>query len=99
MNGTSCYQPTPTKTTKVVSPRISVMALQSRIIAFLTLPDQRPFWTPHSGRHFMPSASAALGHSLSDREPLGGWGAEGSRGQSAVRPGGQVSERLDAKGS
>ena len=36
------------------------------------------YYTPHSGRNFMPTATAVLGFSKSDRDMLGGWAAEGS---------------------
>ena len=35
-------------------------------------------YTSHSGRNFMPSATAVLNSSKSDRDVLGGWSAEGS---------------------
>ena len=36
------------------------------------------YYTPHSGRSFMPSAASVLNFSWSDRDMLGGWAAEGS---------------------
>ena len=36
------------------------------------------FWTPHSGRTFLPSATAALGFLKSERDFLGGWCAQAS---------------------
>ena len=36
------------------------------------------FWTPHSGRTLLPSATAALGFSKSERDFLGGWCAQAS---------------------
>ena len=36
------------------------------------------FWTPHSGRAFMPSASAALNFPREERNFLGGWQAQAS---------------------
>ena len=36
------------------------------------------YYTPHSGRKFMPSGTAVLGFSKVDRDILGGWSAEGS---------------------
>ena len=36
------------------------------------------YYTPHSGRNFMPSGTAVLGFSQADRDILGGWSAEGS---------------------
>ena len=36
------------------------------------------FWTPHSGRTFLPSATAALGFPKSERDFLGGWCAQAS---------------------
>ena len=60
-------------------------ALQTRLLRTLkvdghTLLPQvtRHFWTPHSGRTFMPSCSAALNFEKSDRDFLGGWSAQGS---------------------
>ena len=37
------------------------------------------YYTPHSGRNFMPSAAAVLGFSKAERDILGGWSAEGSQ--------------------
>ena len=37
------------------------------------------YYTPHSGRNFMPSAAAVLGFAKSERDILGGWSAEGSQ--------------------
>ena len=37
------------------------------------------YYTPHSGRNFMPSGAAVLGFSKADRDILGGWSAEGSQ--------------------
>ena len=31
------------------------------------------FWTPYSGRHFLPSAAVVLCVSMTDRDMLGGW--------------------------
>ena len=60
-------------------------AVQTRILAFATHRGQRIFrtssrhyFTPHSGRNFMPTATAVLNFSRSDRDMLGGWLAEGS---------------------
>ena len=60
-------------------------ALQNRIVSLLTLegsaripPQLTDFWTPHSGRSFMPSCCAALQFPLDQRNYLGGWSAEGS---------------------
>ena len=36
------------------------------------------FWTPHSGRNFLPSAASALDFDKSGRDYLGGWAAKGS---------------------
>ena len=36
------------------------------------------FWTPHSARSFLPSATAALGVPKEQRDYLGGWSAQGS---------------------
>ena len=35
-------------------------------------------WTPHSGRCFMPSATAVLKYEKSERDFFGGWSAKGS---------------------
>ena len=37
------------------------------------------YYTPHSGRNFMPSAASVLGFSKAERDILGGWSAEGSQ--------------------
>ena len=37
------------------------------------------YYTPHSGRNFLPSAASVLGFSKADRDVLGGWSAEGSQ--------------------
>ena len=37
------------------------------------------YYTPHSGRNFVPSAAAVLGFSKAERDILGGWSAEGSQ--------------------
>ena len=36
------------------------------------------FWTPHSGRAFLPTCTAILGYDKSTRDFLGGWNAQGS---------------------
>ena len=42
------------------------------------VPQVAHFWTPHSGRSFMPSCAAALGFEKSQRDFLGGWSVQGS---------------------
>ena len=42
------------------------------------------FWTPHSGRNFLPSAAMALDIYKSDRDVLGGWAAQQSDTYSRV---------------
>ena len=37
------------------------------------------YYSPHSGRNFLPSAASVLGFSKSERDFLGGWSAEGSQ--------------------
>ena len=37
------------------------------------------YYTPHSGRNFMPSAASVLGFSKAERDILGGWSAERSQ--------------------
>ena len=61
-------------------------AIQGRLLAQLSDATQHHviphpavhFWTPHSSRTFMPSATSALGFPKSDRDYLGGWAAENS---------------------
>ena len=60
-------------------------ALQARLLDILADTDglkitraSPRFWTPHSGRHFMPSSIAALGIQKSDRDFLEGWSAKGN---------------------
>ena len=61
-------------------------AIQGRLLAQLSDTSQQHliphpavhFWTPHSSRTFMPSATSALGFPKSDRDYLGGWAAENS---------------------
>ena len=43
----------------------------------LHITGRTPFGTPHSGRAFLPSATAMLGYEKSDRDFLGGWTAQG----------------------
>ena len=59
--------------------------LQNRVLLHLRegesqlhIPGTTQFWTPHSGRAFLPSATALLGFEKSDRDFLGGWAAQGS---------------------
>ena len=60
-------------------------ALQRRVMEVLTTGQERVFsqgvghyWTPHSGRNFIPSAAAALNIKKTDRDMLGGWAAQES---------------------
>ena len=60
-------------------------AMQNRVLASLQFVGQRSltrstasFWTPHSARSFLPSATAALGVPKEQRDYLGGWSAQGS---------------------
>ena len=69
----------------------TAFTIQTRIISLLTLRGQRSFkfrvahhWTLRSGSHFMPSAAAARARSRSDRDLLGGWGAEGAKDTAGV---------------
>ena len=59
--------------------------LQNRVLLHLGdgkerlhIPGTTQFWTPHSGRAFLPSATALLGFDKTDRDFLGGWTAQGS---------------------
>ena len=63
----------------------TAFAVQSQFFALATHRGLRIFqgstghyYTPHSGRNFMPSGAAALGFRKADRDVLGGWSAEGS---------------------
>ena len=63
----------------------TAFAVQSQIVSLASYRGLRIFrtptshyYTPHSGRNFMPTATAVLGLSKSDRDMLGGWAAEGS---------------------
>ena len=60
-------------------------AVQTRILSIVKVGDEPLFrhrvvhyWTPHSGRNFLPSATGALGYSKQERDVLGGWSAQGS---------------------
>ena len=60
-------------------------AMQNRVLRmvkssdeFLFCPSAARFWTPHSERTFMPSATATLGFEKSVRDFLGGWSAQAS---------------------
>ena len=60
-------------------------AIQNRVLSLTTCdgsrfipPQLTGFWTPHSGRSFMPSCCAALQFTKDQRNYLGGWSAEGS---------------------
>ena len=66
-------------------------AMQNRVLSSLRFADQNSltrsaasFWTPHSSRAFLPSATAALGVPKEQRDNLGGWGAQGSDNYSRV---------------
>ena len=63
----------------------TAFAIQHRVLLTLTAdgeqlfaPHMPQFWTPHSGRTFLPSAAAALGCDKAERDFLGGWSAQGS---------------------
>ena len=60
-------------------------ALQKRVMDVLVSDGQKlfthgvgHFWSPHSGRNFLPSAAGALNVDKSDRDMLGGWAAQES---------------------
>ena len=66
-------------------------AMQNRVLSSLRFADQNSltrsvaaFWTPHSARAFLPSATAALGAPMEQRDYLGGWSAQGSDNYSRV---------------
>ena len=69
---------------KELSYRVA-FAVQTRILAFATYRGQkifrtssRHYFTPNNALNFMPTATAVLNFSRSDRDMLGGWSAEGS---------------------
>ena len=60
-------------------------ALQNRVLTLARSGNEKLFkvaitnyWTTHSGRCFLPSATAALKYEKSQRDFLGGWSARGS---------------------
>ena len=60
-------------------------AVQFRLFSSLKLNGKQLFghrvaqhWTLHSGRNFLPSATADLGYQKTDRDILGGWSAQAS---------------------
>ena len=60
-------------------------AVQNRVMSLLNLNDTNifpvpvtSFWTPHSGRSFLPSCCAALDFTEEERDYLGGWSPQGS---------------------
>ena len=64
----------------------TAFAVQTHIISIATYRGLRIFgnstghyYTPHSGRNFMPSAAAVLGFAKAERDILGGWAADGSQ--------------------
>ena len=64
----------------------TAFAVQTHIISTATYQGLRIFgnstghyYTPHSGRNFMPSAASVLGFTKSERDVLGGWAADGSQ--------------------
>ena len=64
----------------------TAFAVQTRVISIATYRGLRIFenstghyYTPHSGRNFMPSAAAVLGFVKTEHEKLGGWAADGSQ--------------------
>ena len=60
-------------------------AMQNRVLRMARLNDEQlfsqsatRFWTPHSNRTFLPTATAVLGFVKSARDFLGGWSAQAS---------------------
>ena len=60
-------------------------AIQTRVLSLLKVGEEplfrhrvAHFWTPHSGKNFMPTAAAAVGYEKHERDMLGGWSAQGS---------------------
>ena len=61
-------------------------AIQNRLLARLVddkgatvlTAEAMMFWTPHSGRSFLPSCTQALGFPKEERDFLGGWSHQGS---------------------
>ena len=65
--------------------------MQNRVLSSLRFADQNSltrsvasFWTPHSARAFLPSATAALGVPKEQWDYLGGWSAQDSDNDSRV---------------
>ena len=63
----------------------TAFAIQSQVIAHSAYNGRRIFtsatqhyFTPHSGRNYLPSAAAVLNFTKSERDVLGGWSSEGS---------------------
>ena len=63
----------------------TAFAIQSQVIAHSAYNGRRiftsatqHFFTPHSGRYYLPSAAAVLNFTKSERDVLGGWSSEGS---------------------
>ena len=63
----------------------TAFAVQSQMISLASYRGLRIFrmntghyYTPHSGRNFMPLATSVLNFARSDRDMLGGWASEGS---------------------
>ena len=63
----------------------AAFAMQNRVLRMLARngfpvfhSSSTRFWTPHSGRTFLPSGTAALGFPKSERDFLGGWCAQAS---------------------
>ena len=68
-------------------------AMQNRVLLSLQFNGQSSltrstasFWTPHSARSFLPSATAALGVPKDQRDNLGRWSAQGSDSYTRVAP-------------
>ena len=66
-------------------------AMQNRVLSSLWFANQNSltrsvasFWTPHSARALLPSATAARGVPKEQRDYLGGWSAQGSDNDSRV---------------
>ena len=59
----------------------TAFAIQRKVLSSQKIGGEGPlqFWTPHSGRTFMPSATAALGIEKGERNYLGGWSAQVSK--------------------
>ena len=56
----------------------TAFAVQSQMISLASYLSTGHYYTSHSGRNFMPSATSVLNFARGERDMLGGWASEGS---------------------